>query len=163
MTEVDSTLGGLRGELQARVAEKSTKLLIPKTRVVVEYRAVSQKELSRIKNRFLPAKKTGEKQYSEKQIETAGLKVNTALLGEACLGIYLQTESGLKSADPDGPPPTFDGRLLELLGEETQETQSDIVRLLYTGNDFDIASAVNSVLEFSGGAEAEVYEDAAGN
>jgi len=160
----DAGLGGLRDALQVRVAEKTVKLRVPKTRVIVEYRAVSQKELSRIKSRFLPPLKQGQKGYSEAQVEKAGLKVNVSMLAEACQGIYLEgPDGGLVSADPEGPAPTFDGRLLELLGEEPQETQSDIVRLLYTGNDFDISAACSSILEFSGGAEAEIYEDASGN
>lgn len=158
-----SPLSALKAALASRVEEQSITLRVPKTPVYVKYRAVTQKELSRIRDRFLPAKKQGAAPYTEAQVEKAGLKVNPVVLAEACLGVYLEGESGLVSADPEGQPPTFDGRLLELLGEPEQETQSDIVRLLYTGNDFDISAAVASIMAFSGGAEAEVYEDSSGN
>lgn len=158
-----TALGSLKAALASRVEEQTVTLRVPKTDVYVKYRAVTQKELSRIRNRFLPAKKPGAAPYTEAQVEKAGLKVNPCVLAEACQGIYLAGENGLVSADPEGEPPTFDSRLVELLGETAQETQSDIVRLLFTDNDFDISAAVSSIMEFSGGAEAEVYEDVSGN
>ncbi len=158
-----SPLSSLKAALASRVEEQEITLRVPKTPVYVKYRAVTQKELSRIRNRFLPPKKQGAPAYTEAQVEKAGLKVNTSVLAEACVGIYLEADGELVSADPEGPAPTFDGRLVELLGESERETQSDIVRLLYTDNDFDIAAAVGSIMAFSGGAEAEVYEDSSGN